>query len=167
MGRSEDSSESSRVGARPQTPGAAYLLSLVGVHSSRLWSERLEVLGVDPRQVLLLRHVAAVEGRSQQSLEEALQVSASRIVALVDGLEERGLIERRRNRRDRRVHALHLTPEGRKILEKVMEISKEHEAQLCTGLEAAEREQLVGLLNRIVVEQGLAPGGHPGLSARG
>jgi DNA-binding MarR family transcriptional regulator len=148
-------------------PGAAYLLSQVGVHSSRLWSERLEVLGVDPRQVLLLRHVAAEEGRSQQSLEKALQVPASRIVALVDGLEERGLVERRRNRKDRRVHALHLMPEGREILEKVMEISKEHEADLCVGLEAAEREQLVRLLNRIVAEQGLAPGGHPGLSERG
>jgi DNA-binding MarR family transcriptional regulator len=58
-------------------------------------------------------------------------------------------------------------PEGREILEKVMEISKEHEAELCVGLEAAEREQLVRLLNRIVAEQGLAPGGHPGLSERG
>jgi DNA-binding MarR family transcriptional regulator len=112
---------------------------------------------------VLLRHVAAQEGRSQQSLVRALRVPASRVVALVDELEERGLLERRSDASDRRVHALHLTDRGKRVLGQVMEISKDHEEQLCGGLKSAERRQLIDLLSRIAAEQGLAPGGHPGV----
>ena len=143
-------------------PGAAYLLSQVGIHSSRLWSERLRPLGVDARQVLLLRHIAAEQGRSQQALGRALDVPASRIVALVDELEERGLVERRRDQNDRRVHALFLTRKGKGVLNKVWEISREHEKQLCAGLEGDERDQLIDLLGKVATQQGLAVGGHPG-----
>jgi DNA-binding MarR family transcriptional regulator len=143
-------------------PGAAYLLSQVGIHSSRLWSERLRPLGVDARQVLLLRHIAAEQGRSQQALGRALDVPASRIVALVDELEERGLVERRRDQNDRRVHALFLTRKGKGVLKKVSEISREHEKQLCAGLGADERDQLIDLLGKVAAQQGLAVGSHPG-----
>jgi DNA-binding MarR family transcriptional regulator len=143
-------------------PGAAYLLSQVGIHSSRLWSERLRPLGVDARQVLLLRHIAAEQGRSQQALGRALDVPASRIVALVDELEERVLVERRRDRNDRRVHALYLTRKGQGVLNKVWGISREHEKELCAGLEGDERDQLIDLLGKVATQQGLAVGSHPG-----
>jgi DNA-binding MarR family transcriptional regulator len=57
---------------------------------------------------------------------------------------------------------LHLTQAGRRLLGRIMEISLEHEQQLCRGLQPAEREQLITLLNRIAAEQGLAEGIHPG-----
>jgi DNA-binding MarR family transcriptional regulator len=60
------------------------------------------------------------------------------------------------------VRTLHLTQEGRRLLGKVMEISLEHEQQLCRGLQPAEREQLITLLNRLAAGQGLAEGVHPG-----
>ena len=41
-----------------RVPGVAFLLSQLGSHSSRLWQERLAPLGLDPRHVVLLRHVA-------------------------------------------------------------------------------------------------------------
>src|SRR5215207_8940636 len=99
---------------RLRVPGAAFLLSQVGFHSSRLWRERMARLDLDPREVVLLRHVVAAEGQSQQALAEALQIPPSRMVALVDGLEQRGLLERRPIPGDRRVRALHLSREGRR-----------------------------------------------------
>jgi DNA-binding MarR family transcriptional regulator len=145
-----------------RVPGAAFLLSQLGYHSSRLWQARLAPLGLDPRHVMLLRHAAVEEGRSQQALGEALRIPPSRMVALVDALEERGLLRRRPNPDDRRVRALHLTPDGRRLLGKVMEISLEHERQLCEGLRPAEREQLITLLSRVAAKQGLGEGVHPG-----
>ena len=59
--------------------------------------EALEPVGIDPREFLLMRFVAASEGQSQQALAERLGVPASRMVALVDRLEEAGLVERRPN----------------------------------------------------------------------
>lgn len=151
---------------RLRVPGAAFLLSQVGFHSASLWRERLAPLGLDPL-VMLLRHVAAEEGRSQQALGEALQIPPSRMVALVDDLEQRGLVERQANPTDRRARALHLTREGRRVLAKVMELSAAHKARLSAGLEQGERRGLIALLSRIAAEQGLAAGVHPGVAYPG
>lgn len=124
-------------------------------------------LDLDPREVVLLRHVAAAEGQSQQALAEALQIPASRMVALVDTLEQRGLLERQPIPADRRVRALHLSRDGRRALRKVMHASAEHEAQLCAPLDAREREQLIALLSRLAAEHGLATGVHPGVAEGG
>lgn len=148
---------------RLRAPGAAFLLSQVGFHSSRLWRQRLAPLGLEPRLVMLLRHVAAAEGQSQHALGEGLQIPPSRMVALVDDLEGRGLLERRANPTDRRARALHLTQAGRRLLVEVMELSVDHEAELCAGLDPAERRQLIALLSRISAEQGLTSGVHPGV----
>jgi DNA-binding MarR family transcriptional regulator len=145
-----------------RVPGVAFLLSQLGHHSSRRWKARLAPLRLDPRHVMVLRRLAADEGRSQQALGDALQIPPSRMVALVDTLEQRGLLMRQPSPNDRRVRILHLTQEGRRLLGKVMEISLEHEQQLCRGLQPAEREQLITLLNRLAAGQGLAEGVHPG-----
>jgi DNA-binding MarR family transcriptional regulator len=147
---------------RLRVPGVAFLLSQLGYHSSRLWQARLAPLGLEPRHVMLLRHVAVEEGRSQQALGEALQIPPSRMVALVDALEQRGLLRRRPDPHDRRVRTLHLTADGRRVLGRVMEISLEHERELCKGLRLAERERLITLLGRVAAEQGLVEGVHPG-----
>jgi len=146
---------------RLRVPGAAFLLSQIGARSSRLWQQRLEPFGLDPRHFVLLRHVAAEEGRSQQALGEALRIPPSRMVALVDDLEQRRLLERRPNPADRRVRALYLTDEGRQLLVEVMKISAEHERDLTRGLAPADREQLVALLNRLAASLGLIEGVHP------
>ena len=121
-------------------------------------------LGLDSREVVLLRHVAAAEGQSQQALAQALQIPPSRMVALVDGLEQRGLLERRPIPGDRRVRALHLSREGRRVLRKVMDASAEHEAELSAGLDPREHKQLIDLLSRMAAEQGLPSGVHPGVA---
>ncbi len=148
--------------ARLRVPGAAFLLSQIGAHSGRLWTQRLAPFGLDPRHFVLLRHVAAEEGRSQQALGEALRIPPSRMVALVDDLEQRRLLERRPNPSDRRVRALYLTDDGRRLLGEVMKISAEHERDLTRGLDAPEREQLIALLTRLATSLGLIEGVHPG-----
>jgi DNA-binding MarR family transcriptional regulator len=147
---------------RMRVPGAAFLLSQLGFHSATLWKERLAPLGVDPRQAMLLRHVAASAGQSQQALGRAMRIPASRMVALVDELERRGLLERRASPGDRRAHALFLTAAGEALLGEIMKVSAEHEAQFSAGLTQAERRRLIALLSKVAAEQGLATGVHPG-----
>ena len=156
--RDSPSPESLRV------PGAAYLLSQVGAHSSQRWHERLAPIGLDPRSVLVLRHVGAEQGRTQASLSASLSVPPSRIVAIIDDLEQRGLVERRANPSDRRAHALRLTGSGRKVLDEVMAMSRAHEIDICTGLSEADHRHLIELLSVIVSEQDLSIGGHPRIS---
>ena len=88
----------------------------------------------------------------------------SRMVAIVDELEERGLIERRPHPGDRRVRALFLTAKGRRVLEKGRKIAMAHEKRLTGGLTKKEGEELAGLLRKLAASQGIGPGVHPGLS---
>jgi DNA-binding MarR family transcriptional regulator len=145
----------------------AFLLSQVGTHAARRFSKRLEAAGLQPPQFRVLNMVDAAEGQSQQAIGEAIQAPASRMVAIVDELEERGLVERRPHPKDRRIRALHLTREGRRALSRGRGIAMEHEAELVRGLSAADRRRLVTLLQTVVDEQGIGSGVHPGLSDPG
>jgi DNA-binding MarR family transcriptional regulator len=142
----------------------AFLLSQVGIHAARQFSERMAEVDLSPPLFRVLNLVDAAEGRSQQAIGEAVDVPASRMVALVDELEQRGLVERRPHPTDRRVRALYLTPKGRKTLARGREIAAAHEQALTRGMAAADRKRLVQLLQKIVDEQTIGRGIHPGLS---
>jgi DNA-binding MarR family transcriptional regulator len=142
----------------------AFLLSQVGIHASRRFAERIAEVDLNPPLFRVLNVVDAAEGRSQQAIGEAIEVPASRMVALVDELEQRGLVERRPNPADRRVRALYVTRKGRQTLVRGRRIAKEHEEELTRGLAAADRKRLLDLLQKMVDEQALGRGVHPGLS---
>ena len=143
-------------------PGSAFLLAAVGAHATARFAERVAELDLTPPQVGMLRLIAASPGQSQQSVAQELGTPPSRLVGLVDALADRGLVERRRNREDRRLHALHLTEAGEAMLGKIAAIGREHDDAICRSLDAAERRQLRALLTRIADDQGLRPGVHPG-----
>jgi DNA-binding MarR family transcriptional regulator len=91
-----------------------------------------------------------------------LGMPPSRLDGRVDALAHPGLVERRRNRTDRRLHALHVTDEGTAMLARIGKVGREHDDALCGSLDDAERETLRALLSRIAADQGLRPGIHPG-----
>lgn len=144
----------------------AFLLSQVGIHAASQFAERLAKIDLQPPLFRILNLVDAAEGRSQQAIGEAIQVPPSRMVALVDELERRGLVERRPNPDDRRVRALYLTRKGRQRLARGREIAQAHEEALTAGLEPADRDRLTQLLQQIVDKQTIGRGVHPGLSAK-
>ncbi len=148
-------------------PSAAWLLAQVGAHAAAQFARRLSALGLEPPHAGILRVVSSSGGISQQALANRLDIFPSRLVALVDELEGRGLLERRSNAEDRRTYALQLTDKGRKTLESIGRVAREHDEALCAALTAAERERLAALLLRIAEQQGLKPGVHPGFRRLG
>jgi DNA-binding MarR family transcriptional regulator len=140
-----------------------FLISQLGFFSSRRFTEALEPLGIGPRDFLLMRFVEASDGQSQQALADQLGIPPSRMVALVDHMEEMGLMERRPDPEDRRVRRLFLTRAGRSVLEKAGKIAIDYETQLCAGINRKEREQLIDLLQRLQVTQTDLGGVHPGM----
>jgi DNA-binding MarR family transcriptional regulator len=89
------------------------------------------------------------------------------MVALIDEMEARLLLERRPNPEDRRARAIYLTGAGRKMLGRAIGVALEMEESVCSALDAGERAQLSELLGRIVDDQGLVAGVHPGLNRVG
>jgi DNA-binding MarR family transcriptional regulator len=140
-----------------------FTISTTGYAIARLFRELLAPLGLEPREFALLRSVAASEGVTQQSIAEQMHVAPSRMVAFVDTLEERGLLERRQNPDDRRARALFLTPAGRELLQRAFAVAIEHETRLTSDLTAQERQELLELLGRVSVHVGISPGVHAGM----
>lgn len=143
-------------------PGSAFLLAAVGAHAAARFAARVSALDLTPPQVGLLGLIAASPGQSQQALAGVLGMPPSRLVGLVDALADRGLVERRRNPADRRLHALHITEAGEAMRAEIASVGQAHDDALCRSLDEGERETLRALLSRIAADQGLHPGVHPG-----
>jgi DNA-binding MarR family transcriptional regulator len=139
----------------------------VGYHAAAQFAERLAPLNLAPPHVGILFLIMHANGLSQAALGEKLGVFPSRIVALLDELEERALVERRDSPTDRRSHSLHLTDSGFGALQQISRIGREHQDALCAALDASERAQLTNFLVRIAAQQQLRPGVHPGFRKLG
>jgi DNA-binding MarR family transcriptional regulator len=147
--------------------GAAFLLAQVGAHAASKFAERLAELKLVPAHAGIFRILSGKPGMSQQELATALGALPSRLVALIDELESRGLVERRPHGSDRRSHALHLTDEGRSTVQAVGRVAREHQHALLAGLSQEEKRQLATLLQTVADQQGLIPRVHPGYGSAG
>jgi len=107
-----------------------------------------------PRWALLLRVMGeeVLHGRTDISptyLSRCLQVSKNTVSALLNGLDEQGLLERVLDPDDRRAIHIHLTPTGREV---VMATAPEHVAflnRVSSRLAPEERAQMINLLVKL------------------
>ncbi|SHF68618.1 DNA-binding transcriptional regulator, MarR family [Jatrophihabitans endophyticus] len=140
----------------------AFRLAQLGAVAAEQFGERVAELELSRPQAGLLRLIGRRPGQSQRAVAAQLGTPPSRLVALLDDLERRDLLERRRNPDDRRNHELHLTPAGERTLDRLGVVAADHEAAVTVGLSAAERTRLDELLGRLAAAHGLAEGVHPG-----
>src|SRR3984893_4307422 len=145
----------------------AFLLAQVGAYAATQFAERLTALQLSPPDAGILRLLRMAAGISQQELSAKLQIHPSRLVAILDNLEQRKLVERKPNPQDRRLYSLHLTKDGSEILERIGKVAREHQDALLSTLSVDERGKLTELLHRIAEAQGLTPGAHPGYQRLG
>jgi DNA-binding MarR family transcriptional regulator len=144
------------------TPNAAFLLAQVGAHSAEVFAELLEPLRLAPQHSGIIWMVRRSPGISQQNMAATLRMHPSRLVSLLDELEERGYVERRAKEDDRRVYAVHLTPAGEEMYAQIEKLSRQHQDIVCAALSDAECRRLAEFLQRIAEERELIVGVHPG-----
>jgi DNA-binding MarR family transcriptional regulator len=147
----------------PSADSVGFMLSTLGHALSRRFIHALQPLELHPREFAVLRAVRANDGQSQQTLAERLRIPPSRMVAIVDELEARGLIERRPDPGDRRVRALYVTERGQAVLEDAFSLVVQHERAISDVLTIEERAELLALLNRIADHLGLPTDVHSAL----
>lgn len=140
-----------------------FMLSTLGHAVSRRFVHALQPLELHPREFTVLRAVQANDGQSQQALAARLHIPPSRMVAIVDELESRGLVERRPDPGDRRVRALYVTTRGQTLLEDAFALVVKNERAITDVLDADECAQLLALLNRIAGRLGLPTDVHSAL----
>jgi DNA-binding MarR family transcriptional regulator len=115
----------------------AFLLAQIGAHAASQFAERLTVLSLTPPEAGILRILRACPGLSQQELAGLLKIHPSRLVAILDSLEQRRLVVRKPNSDDRRLYSLHLTSDGTGVLGQIGDVAKKHQETLLAALRRA------------------------------
>jgi DNA-binding MarR family transcriptional regulator len=105
-------------------------------------------LQIRPAQYSVIVLIGANPGLSQSDLGDALGIERARLVRLLDELERRDFTVRLPSTVDRRSHALFLTPNGRRALERIEARVAKHEANVVETIGSAQRKMLMKILKR-------------------
>jgi DNA-binding MarR family transcriptional regulator len=100
------------------------------------------------RHLITLSYLRDHEGAPQQELADAFCMDANNVVLLLNELEDRGHVARRRDPSDRRRHLVELTAIGRKALTKAERAQESIEDEVLGALDPEERATLWQLLTR-------------------
>ena len=106
------------------------------------------VAEISPGRAGMLLLVDANPGVTQGRLAQAVGLDRSTMVGVIDALESRRLLERRRGD-DRRTNGLWLTASGRTFVARLKRRIEAHERRVAAHLSAAERAQLLALLEKL------------------
>src|SRR6266481_9192319 len=98
---------------------------------------------------VVLTALAEQPVRTQAALAQAISADKSRIIGVLDDLQQRGLIKRQPDAADRRVHLLSLTPAGDRLRRSAEAAIRGSEQEVVAALPAAEREAFLRSLKAL------------------
>ena len=137
--------------APPKSPAheAQQLFFEIGMESRKLAAAKLTDLGLTFPLAHALRLLEPDRPRPMRELADVLFCDASNVTALADRLEGKGLARRQPDPGDRRVKALALTADGKRLRERVFEVMSEPPPPIA-ALPAADQRALRDILRRAV-----------------
>jgi DNA-binding MarR family transcriptional regulator len=100
-------------------------------------------------QCRVLGHLSRNEGISQARLAELTDTDPMTLVRTLDRMQQDQWIERRPDPLDRRAHRLYLREAAKPVMQRMWKIADQARQEALSALSVAEREQLVGLLERV------------------
>lgn len=111
-----------------------------------------EAAGYDltPVQYAALAAISANPGIDQVTLAGLIAYDRTTITGVVDRLVQKGFIERRASKRDRRARELEITEAGRETLSGIMPAVEAAQRMMLRGLNADESEELLRLLRKAI-----------------
>jgi DNA-binding MarR family transcriptional regulator len=134
----------------PLAHRSGYLLHKAAVLLGEDVQKALEGAGMRVRDYFVLAALAGGPELSQQDLSKLLALDPTTVVTVIDELERRGFVERRRNPADRRRYSLILADSGREALGALDALAREAEGEFFGMLDEDERQVLHGLLGRML-----------------
>jgi MarR family transcriptional regulator, lower aerobic nicotinate degradation pathway regulator len=126
-----------------------FLLGRLGFEAKGEAMEAFEAEGLTPYHYGVLALLGESQRQTQAEIAYALRIDRSQLVGLLDSLEERRLVERQRDPKDRRRHVVKLTAAGKDQLERLRKITERIEEEFLAPLSADERRALHELLLRV------------------
>lgn len=126
-----------------------YQLRLTQLAIFNDFGKSLSDQAISPGRFGVLALIGANPGLTQSRLALATQLDRSTMVAVIDQLEARNLVERRAAPNDRRSNALWLTEAGKKLLRTMKQRVKAHETHIAAALGEEDAARLIEMLSKI------------------
>jgi DNA-binding MarR family transcriptional regulator len=126
-----------------------YLLNRAGQRIAASFGEEVRPLGATLQMWRVLAALRERDGRRMGDLSDTTSIEVSTLTRLVDNMEKKGLVARRRDGDDARVVLLHATPAGRRLTQRIVPIAERYETVALSGFNAAEAEVLKAALRRL------------------
>lgn len=133
-----------------QQDSLGYALRRAQMHAYALFFEMIGPLELSPARLTALSMIAMESDINQATLARRLDVAGPSVMKMIDALQDAGYIQRLEVVGDRRRYSLALTPAGRTLLDTLKVRMAAYETRLASTLSPAERQQLLGLLSRVV-----------------
>ena len=127
----------------------SFLLKRLGWEVKDRVHDGYEAAGASPFHFTVLAVLDEGARETQATIADALGYDRSYLVGLLDDLEKRELIERKRDPADRRRHIVKLTPAGKKTLARLRALQASIDDDFFAPLSAEERAALHKLLHRL------------------
>ena len=132
------------------TDRTAFLLRLALARAEAAGEQALAVLGLSGREYGVLALLEGGPTSAQHQLGALLGVDRTSTVALLAGLQARGLIDRAPDPADRRAHRVALTGSGEALRRRAAAALADCEDRFLAPLVPDERRQLHGALQRLL-----------------
>ncbi len=115
-----------------------------------LYSRKLnKETGLTSPQVIVLQEIASNDGIMVKDIAQHINLSSATVTSILDRLEKRQLVVRERSIVDKRKVGLHLTEQGKMILEDAPKPLQEHFITRFEKLEDWEQTQMLSTMQRI------------------
>lgn len=127
-----------------------YRLKLLSQLAARKFQEYLEPHGLTPFHWVVLCCLWQEDGLATSQIGCKLQQVGGTLTGVIDRMEERGLIKRRRDPQDRRIVRVWLTEAGQQFQPILPPMALDLREQMMLGMTSAERGQFSDLIDRAI-----------------
>lgn len=131
------------------SPG--FLINRTALRIKREFQRLLSLRGLEvtPEQCVVLWRLWDFEGGVQRELATTTFKDMTNLTRILDGLERRELVVRRRDEHDRRCSRVYLTEMGRSVRREILFAASELAERAYKGLSRMQVDQLMSLMNVI------------------
>ncbi|MGD9885990.1 MAG: MarR family winged helix-turn-helix transcriptional regulator [Reyranella sp.] len=126
-----------------------YLLNRAGARIATAFGEEVRPLGATLQMWRVLAALRERDGRRMGDLSATTSIEVSTLTRLVDAMEAKGVVARRRAADDARAIVLFVTPAGRRLTQRIVPIAERYEQVALAGFSDAEAERLKAALRRL------------------